>query len=226
VTDKQRDAVRLDVGFAEKVTEGMVLMLRVGAVEMDTVGAVLMLGVGTPEKDTVRGAEKLGVDASEPVAERTALRELEGAPLTESDDVVLLLAEAALEAETLPLIEREGDAEELTHSVAVRDRDIDGGAEPVTVLVPQADADTQRDCVSTGVAVGSATLAEGDADAASEGDAVLLIVGVTLVQMSIMTTEPSLPTPPPTPPPTAGIGAHPTPLAAKEEPPPPPAGTP
>jgi hypothetical protein len=153
------------------------------------------------------------VGASEPVAERTALLEPEGAPLVVRVTVVLPLAEPGAEADTLPLEEREDDTEELTQRVAVRDRDMDGGTVPVTVPEAQDDKEALGDSVgAAGVGVGAA-LAEEEGDAAIEGDAVLLMVGVTLVHTSTITTEPPAPAPPAKPPPTAGKGDHPTPLA-------------
>jgi len=202
------------------------LMLGVGIEEMEMVVGALMLGVGAPEKLVEAGADTLGVGSSEPVGVRSAVREPGAVPLADRVAVAQPLGDWDTQADEECDADLEADTEALTHNVAVRERDREGGTVPVTVTVMQGDAEALGVCVPNPAREGvGAELAEIEGGADAEGDTLVLTVGVTLVQMSTITTDPSLPAPFATPPPAAGWGAHPTPLAAKEEPPPPPAGT-
>ena len=141
------------------------------------------------------------------------LRVREGAPEEVTVGLGAPLGVEVGEGSTVAEIEKEGDAEELTQSVAVRDRDMEGGAVEDTVMVPLVVAERhregEREPEELGLRVGEAVT-----EKLAEAEAVGLVVAVTLVQMSTIITDPSAPFPCVTPPPMGELGPTPTPLAA------------
>ena len=147
----------------------------------------------------------LGVAASVPLGDgapvRVGLRGADAEPQPLASALGLLVAEAQ------PLGEKdaEGEGEALTQYVAVMEREREGCAVSVgeSEPLPEAEGLALPDAEASTLALGDgAPLALGNA----EGDAEVVIVGVTLVQMSTITTEPSAPAPFARPPPLALAG--------------------